>query len=95
MHVGGCKANQATYRMMADGVLRIVDFEGGLKVANAMLSSKHCPRLETFLLDCGAIDMICLSWRRWRRERWELKSIKVLEDWLGMSVLEIKMWLGL
>lgn len=48
MQVEGCEPNAATYRTMVDGFCSVEDFEGGLKVLNAMLMSNHCPRLETF-----------------------------------------------
>ncbi|KAF8029386.1 hypothetical protein BT93_E1936 [Corymbia citriodora subsp. variegata] len=37
MQIEGHKPNAATYRMMLDGFCKVEDFEGGLKVLNAML----------------------------------------------------------
>lgn len=65
MQVGGCEANAATYRMLVDGFCRVGDFEGGLKVLNAMLTSGHFPRVETFrslvvgLVRSGNLDGAC------------------------------------
>ncbi|KAL8115694.1 uncharacterized protein LOC141668145 [Apium graveolens] len=65
MQVEGCEPNAATYRIMVDGFCSVEDFEGGLKVLNAMLMSNHCPRLETFcclivgLTRSGKIDDAC------------------------------------
>ncbi|KAK9157645.1 hypothetical protein Scep_004219 [Stephania cephalantha] len=56
MQVAGCQPNSATYRMMADGFCRIEDFERGLRVSNAMLTSGHCLRVDTF---CSLIFGFC------------------------------------
>ncbi|KAK3206182.1 hypothetical protein Dsin_020228 [Dipteronia sinensis] len=86
MQVGGCEANAATYRMMVDGFCRVEDFEGGLKVLSAMLTSQHCPRLETFcclisgLLKRGKIDEACfvLEEMEKRKMRFDLKAWEAL-----------------
>ncbi|KAG6631584.1 hypothetical protein CIPAW_13G100400 [Carya illinoinensis] len=46
MRLGCCKLNAGTYRRMADGFCRAGDFEGGLRVLNAMLACRHA--LSTF-----------------------------------------------
>ncbi|KAL5169434.1 Pentatricopeptide repeat-containing protein, mitochondrial [Glycine soja] len=49
MQIGGCVPNAATYRMVVDGLCQIGDFEVGLSVLNAMLTSRH---LIVWLLAC-------------------------------------------
>ncbi|XP_058201521.1 pentatricopeptide repeat-containing protein At1g07740, mitochondrial [Rhododendron vialii] len=86
MQVQGCEPNAATYRMMVDGFCRVKDFEGGLKLLNAMLASKHCPRLETFcclirgLAMCGKVDDVCfvLEAMEKKKMRFDLHSWEVL-----------------
>ncbi|KAJ4725892.1 Pentatricopeptide repeat-containing protein [Melia azedarach] len=86
MQFGGREPNAATYRMMVDGFLRVEDFEGGLKVLNAMLTSRHCPRFETFccllvgLLKCGKVDDACflLEEMEKRKMRFDLEAWEAL-----------------
>ncbi|KAH7560913.1 hypothetical protein ACOSP7_016615 [Xanthoceras sorbifolium] len=86
MHVGGCEANAATYRMMVDGFCLVEDFEGSLKVLSAMLTSGHCPRLETFcclivgLLKHGKTDNACfvLEEMEKRKMRFDKKAWEAL-----------------
>lgn len=65
MQIGGCVPNAATYRTIVDGFCQVEDFEGALKVLHAMLTSRHCPLLESFecltmgLLVCGKLDDAC------------------------------------
>ncbi|KAG5566858.1 hypothetical protein RHGRI_002415 [Rhododendron griersonianum] len=76
----------STYRMMVDGFCRVEDFEGGLKLLNAMLASEHCPRLETFcclirgLAKCGKVDDVCfvLEAMEKKKMRFDLHSWEVL-----------------
>ncbi|KAI6700038.1 hypothetical protein NL676_014362 [Syzygium grande] len=74
---------QATYHMMLDGFCKVEDFEGGLKVHNAMLTSEHCPMADTYcrlvegLLRDGNIDHACFV-----VEEMEKRKIRVkLQSW--------------
>lgn len=46
---GGCNPSAATYRALLDGCCRYNEFELGFRVLNAMLSSSHVPRSESFI----------------------------------------------
>jgi pentatricopeptide repeat protein len=46
---GGCNPSAATYRALLDGCCRFGEFEVGFRVLNAMLSSSHVPRSESFV----------------------------------------------
>ncbi|XP_073143803.1 uncharacterized protein [Henckelia pumila] len=80
MQVKGCEPNAATYRMVVDGFCRTRDFVGGLKVLNAMLFSKHIPRLETFcslvigLIHSGEVNDACFVLEEMERRKMRLNS---------------------
>ncbi|KAI6686980.1 hypothetical protein NL676_032893 [Syzygium grande] len=83
MQIEGREANAATYHMMLDGFCKVEDFEGGLKVLNAMLTSEHCPMADTYcrlvegLLRDGNIDHACFV-----VEEMEKRKIRVkLQSW--------------
>ncbi|XP_072985469.1 uncharacterized protein [Typha latifolia] len=63
--IKGSEPTAPTYRMLVDGCCRAREFEMALRILNATLASKHCPRPESFrclmkgLCECGRMDDAC------------------------------------